>query len=336
MERGVRKFVVLGKVLVGIGLIALLTLLSDWRASVERLEHLSFFWTGIAIGASVTGIALSAWRWQLLVDVVASGLRFWVALRYYWIGAFFSAIMPSSVGGDIVRLGLARHVGGIGPIAASMLVERATGFAVLFVLAALAILIGPQLPLHAEVRQLIFMIVAAVAVALVLLVRTGPAVNRASAWLGSSAMRPAMWLLTKVEGLVGALAQYRHARAALVSTCLLSVLFYCLMTLFQFSTIKAVGGDVGLTHALMVTSLVAVTMALPVSINGIGVSEGAFVVLFAQVGVPVETGFAGAILRRVLITGIQVVGAGFWIADRSRSPIRAKGGSPLSANPTAK
>lgn len=50
------------------------------------------------------GIALSSWRWALLLRVQQVNLDNWNALRLTMIGVFFNLAIPGGVGGDVIKM----------------------------------------------------------------------------------------------------------------------------------------------------------------------------------------------------------------------------------------
>jgi len=46
--------------------------------------------------------------------------------------------------------------------------------------------------------------------------------------------------------------------------------------------------------------------------NGLGVTEGAFVLLYSRLGVPAEMAFSAAIPRRLVIIAVTSVGLIYW------------------------
>jgi Lysylphosphatidylglycerol synthase TM region len=123
-------------------------------------------------------------------------------------------------------------------------------------------------------------------------------------------------VLAKVDALALALRDYGGDHQALAVTCAVSVLFYVGLVLFQHAVIHALHGDLTLGQVALVAPLVVLVAALPVSINGIGITEGAFVVLYAQVGLPPEIGLASALLRRIILLLAALPGAAFWLSER--------------------
>jgi uncharacterized protein (TIRG00374 family) len=162
---------------------------------------------------------------------------------------------------------------------------------------------------------------AVLVLATVLLAARSRAASVVASWLPQVAAAKVGKALAE---LTDALMAYRRQRRALVATCLVSIVYNGLLALFQYLTIRAVGGHVDLTVALLVTPLVMLIHGLPISIAGIGVSEGAFVVLYGYAGLAPEIAFAAALLRRLLVTLVALVGGALWVAsaDTGGGPAR--------------
>ena len=75
---------------------------------------------------------------------------------------------------------------------------------------------------------------------------------------------------------------------------------------------RAVGADLAPLEAAVAVPLVVLINMLPLSINGLGVTEGAFVVLYSRLGVPAEVALSAAILRRLVIVAITSIGLLYW------------------------
>jgi len=321
----VPRYLLIVKLVLSLGLVAVLLWFVDWRESLAHLAGASAGWIALALLVNVSALALSAWRWRALLGLITPGIPFVAALRYYWIGAFFSSMLPSSVGGDAVRLALARRAGGTGPVAASILVERATGLAVLVALAAGSALAAPNLVRGdwlAATAGVAFLVLALAAA--VLLAARSRVASTVASWLPRAAAAKVGKALAE---LTAALTAYRRERRALVATCLVSVAYNGFLALFQYLTIRAVGGQMDLSVALLVTPLVMLIHGLPVTIAGIGLSEGAFVVLYGYAGLAPEIALAAALLRRLLVTLVALVGGALWAApaDTGSRPARTAG-----------
>src|SRR5919199_3292719 len=116
------------RLLTGVVLLGLLLHSLNLQALIRQLHHVDWRWMGVAFVSLVGGIVLSALRWQIVLDLLGVQRPYGEVLLRYWSGSFYNAVLPGSIGGDVVRVGgLARS--GI-PLATSMLsvfVDRTLG-----------------------------------------------------------------------------------------------------------------------------------------------------------------------------------------------------------------
>lgn len=91
-------------------------------------------------------IPSSCLKWKVLLAQHSRDLRFFFLMRIYLIGYFFSNLLPSNVGGDLVRsYYIGRHIGDQYQAAVSTFIERFTGIILLLLLAVLAPALKPTL-----------------------------------------------------------------------------------------------------------------------------------------------------------------------------------------------
>src|SRR5262249_37142483 len=93
-----------------------------------------------AVLVTLLQIFLGALRWREISDLCHAPLTDLLAFRYNVIGAFFNQTLPSSIGGDAVRLWLVQRSAGWRAATYSILTDRAVGFI------ALALIIVASLP----------------------------------------------------------------------------------------------------------------------------------------------------------------------------------------------
>src|SRR6476469_667177 len=108
---------------------------------VSRIHAESLGWLAIAIAVTFLQIFLGVLRWREISSECGAPLETGQAMRFNVIGTFFNQTLPSSIGGDAVRLWLVARAGaGWRAATYSIFVDRAIG------LIALAILIVASLP----------------------------------------------------------------------------------------------------------------------------------------------------------------------------------------------
>ncbi len=223
---------------------------------------------------------LQAWRWQILLR--AQGLVLptgWVH-RVFWIGQFYNSFLPGGVAGDAVRFG---HLWRVHPdrkaaAAASLVADRLLGLGALLALAAVAL--GLHLavsPGGTELQPLL----AASLLAFGLLLAAGWSATRTRWWEPLSARLLGAPRAASLHDAAVALGT-RHA--ALANASVLSVVVWLVDCVSLWLLGRSVGLETGLLGMTVAAAAAYVAAALPISIGGHGVREGALVAMLAALG----------------------------------------------------
>src|SRR4051812_14645335 len=110
-----------------------------WRAATVG-------WLVLGLGATLAGIVVSAARWQRVLDVLGLPARLWKLTVHYLAGQFVGNFLPSTVGGDVLRVSRQSQDNGNTPLTfASVVIERLTGWLVLPVITLAGFVINPGL-----------------------------------------------------------------------------------------------------------------------------------------------------------------------------------------------
>jgi uncharacterized protein (TIRG00374 family) len=306
----------MAKLVVAAGLLGLLVYWMDWREVVAAIRRADLGWVAAAFAVSVAGSVLSAEKWRGLLAASQIDIGLVLAARLYWIGSFFSNFLPSSIGGDAVRLMLTPAPGRLNHVAGSILLERVTGLVVLLAITCLGLAVAPWIAPRLAIGHLLLPLVGGLALAssLVLLLP-----RRAAAFLALLRTRLPALLRRPVriaERLAWTVARQTRDRGAILRALALSVPFYATVVLAQYFCLRAVGADIPLHYALLFGAGIQLLAVLPVSINGLGVSEGAFVALYATFGVTVWAALAAALVRRLVDLANSALGGLLWLAYR--------------------
>jgi uncharacterized membrane protein YbhN (UPF0104 family) len=240
-------------------------------------------------------------KWRLMVNVAGAGLNVRQAARCYFAGLFGSLFLPSLIGGDLVRAGLALRLGRskAGVLLGSFL-DRIIDFAALTLLAALGSLLMPG-ALDARGRKIFLLlgagtlIVVAAITSVIKLLPVGPfsfrirrqfvRVRRAGE---SMARQPAAMLRALSLAMVAQLV-FIELNALLARAC---------------------GLDLQFRVWLFAWPLAKLSAALPITQGGIGVREAALAALLLPFGAPaVLTVAAGLAWEAIVVSGALVAGA---------------------------
>jgi uncharacterized membrane protein YbhN (UPF0104 family) len=281
------------KVLISAGLITyLLVFQVELREVVRVLSGANWKLLAIAAALIIGGTALRAVRWQILLPAMDARVPLRLLVQLYFIGAFFNIFLPTGLGGDAVRIARLARVTGRTPESIGVtLVDRATGLWVLFLLALGALPFSHHLlpPGWTTVIAL----GAAGGVLGGCLVMGTPLVP----WLGSRIRLPGQQKLERLYRTV-ALVGYRRLGKA----CLVSLVFAGLLIALTVLVARALGVHLPVRAFIIFTPIISFSLALPISIGGLGVREQTFVLLFTSMGVSAAKATAISLMFYALTT----------------------------------
>lgn len=303
------------------GLIWLVLRDQDLSAVGDRLSEISALGIVSAI-ALLAGInVLAARRWVVVMGLFGQALPYRSALRFYFEGLFFNQALPSTVGGDGVRMYRAVKAGL--PVAAGVngvLLDRIAG---LFALLGIVALTQPWLYDRVDdtSARLAFAIVIAAGVGgvfvLILCGRMPGGLMRWSAARG-------------LVGLSNGLAALFRNGAAATEVFGLSVIGHLMMVLAIFILTLDLQLNVSFLDCLILVPGVMLLSAAPISIAGWGVRESIMISALALVGAP-ETGSLGlSLVYGVIMILIGLVGGVLWLGNSDRR-VRDVGSAPEAA-----
>jgi glycosyltransferase 2 family protein len=241
---------------------------TDWSRIATAFNNLdSRFWFA-ALGLQLITQVISTWRWRMLAEPFKLGGTFREYLSYYFVGMFFNLVLPTSVGGDVVRAWYLAHrqkeaTGKRMPAFLSVLADRVSGVVVLALVAAVATLLCPiQLPTTINI------IVAGVALAALAGVIGLPLLNRI---LHSS--RFASHRFERFRRISEGGMTYLRDRPLLAKTTALSLIVQVNSVLVMALIGVGLGLPIPLLYYGILMPLVTLLTLLPVSVNGMGLRE---------------------------------------------------------------
>lgn len=284
------------KLTVTVGLLAYLFSRIEVGSVARLMAGAAWGWVvaGFALYLALQG--LCAWRWLLLARVLNLEGTWSRFVRYYYVGMFFNLFLPTGVGGDVYRCYyVARSAADWQRAIISVLADRGVGFGTMCVIAAGATLAFGRVHLPSwMVWALAGGVVALLALVAVGLAAKGlPASIRASAPL---------------------VVEFFRRPTTLVFVAGLSFVLQSLVVVVNILIAVALGLDVPVVFYFILIPLIAVATMIPVSLNGLGVREGAFVFFMAQVGVPEAQALSLALLWLVVLIASSAIGGVVWLA----------------------
>lgn len=289
------------RLIVAAALTGYLLWLSDPIAIARAAADADPGWLALACGLVLFDRSLMAWRWLTLLRPLTadSPPPLPTVLRVFFVSTFVGTFLPS-VGGDAVRaFSLAREEVSTTTAVASVAMDRALGVVSILLLGMVSVAVL-RVPAPIGVYAVLALGGAAslVLAAVIFIDPIGDTAGRIASRL------PGARLAGLTQRLVVAIRTYRHHHAALGLVLTSSVAVQVLRVLQAWALGRSLGIDASLAVYFVAIPVILLIMLLPVTINGLGTSQAAFLWTFGAAAVPRPEAFA----LSVLFVALGIVG----------------------------
>lgn len=295
-----RRWWVALRALVAVGVVALLVYTVDWREVAAAFARASGRVIALGFLVYYLGVALSCYKWRLLLRLERLDPPFGRLVRWYLISAFASNFLPTEIGGDLGRVYLVgRHTGHTLAVARSVFVERLTGLLFMLVLALVGVLVlVPGGAASVASVSAVVLAVAALALAAWRTPRSHPAL---AARLAALRARLPAKLRRALDDSLALPGRVREGPWSFAIVLLVSLLFQLLAGFGVWMNLYAVGVAVPVGVTILGYALAGVASLLPITPSGWGIREGVLVAALAPYGPAPAQILAGALLARALV-----------------------------------
>ena len=303
------------QIVVSAGVIAYLL----WQIDVGRTVDLigsSNGWDLLGAYAIFLATTLGmAWRWQALL--ASKGIREplgWLT-KIYFVGYAAGQVLPTSIGGDAVRITAhARRRPDVkGEAAGAVLMERVVGSAGTLVLVAVGLVLA--VGRYDNIRLLIWLEIAFVVCVMALLALLFS--RRANAWLQEHG--GARRLARAFRSVWLALHGYREKSSVLGLVLAVTVGLQLARIMAIWLCGEAVGLHLSPLVYIVMGPLLFLVMMVPFTINGLGVREAFFIAFLARFDVSADAAFATGFLFYAVTVATSIPGGVIMLWESARS-----------------
>ena len=280
--------------------------------------RLAYLLLAITLGTSM--VLLSAYKWQVLVRAQGFTVSLTALFRFYLVGTFFNLFLPTSVGGDVRRVyDLARACGDPEAAAASVLLDRATGVLAMLIIGGCSVLFVPP-----SLRIAALAILATAGIGLLALGSTIFFASARSFWQKTATRLLPNVFSSRVTSFLDMLFRYRTAKQHLGVAVAMALLFQTTSVYIVYLLSRGLGLSVPLTPFFLFVPLVTLATMLPISLNGVGVQETGYVLLFGQIGLSTAAAFSLSLLFHLYRASIGAMGGLVYAAGELQQESRAR------------
>jgi glycosyltransferase 2 family protein len=284
----------------------------------SRIDVASLGWIGMAITVTFLQIFVGVLRWREISAECGAPLATKQAMRFNLIGTFFNQTLPSSIGGDAVRLWLvARSGAGWRAATYSIFVDRAIG------LIALAVIIVASLPWsYSLIRDshgrsaLLFVDFAALAGGMGFLVLGRLPWPWLKRWWGTHHLYACSVIANRVI----------FSRERGPKVVVLSLLVHVLAVVIAWCVVQSISAPVVFSQIFQLVPPVMLITMLPISIAGWGVREATMGLAFGYAGLAANEGVNISLLFGAVSFIVGAFGGLVWVFSAEKA---AQGTAPI-------
>jgi len=312
------------QILIGIGALVWLIARSDGHALIEAVKSTRTAYLPLGILTALGAYWLMAFRWRLILAVRGHRIKVTSLFSYFLISIFFNNFIPGgNVSGDVARFVYVERIVHDKPFVLSTLIyEKFTGL-----FAVIVFVLGATLISSAYLPPGLAIYIFEAALGLAFLVMLGLASERLSRFVGEAtglignragARRAGAGIARSLE----AMSELRRHKLMIVETLLLTLLMRGIWSLGFVAVARAMGLPLELPAIFAFVSIVDLIRMVPITPNGIGLREGAFILLLGNLGIGREQALMFSLLGFAPLLLMAVAG-GVIYTLRARWPGKA-------------
>ena len=286
---------------IGLTLFGVILINLDLGMLAESFRRISWATAGAALGLFVVSCGVAVAKWRLLWHRAS-----WMhMLSANFVAQFYSLALPGQIAGEIVKsLRLGARFSDTTNVAASVIVDRATGLLGLLILGA----VGASLSVRAIASEAVVVLLVSVAGVLVVLLAIAyrPFFAASSSLISRFGERVPLFepLSRRSLELMKAWASLLGKPIVTGASILMGVVFQAVCIAVNIVVARGLGIDLSFADWCWVFSAVTVAVLLPVTVGGIGIREGVYVVLLGRLGVSSEQ----AVTMSMTVFGVSFIG----------------------------
>jgi len=313
------------KALISLSLLAYLIYSADphkiAEAFIKILRTDGIFYLILSLGLAALSMLTLSVRWKILLLVYNIKVKLNKLYSYYLIGLFFNNFLPTSIGGDIVRImKIVRISDDKTQGTASVIIERIVGMMSTLIMATLALLI-----IYNQFRNQKLLIVSFVLLSILVLFFMSIISERIFSVLKKILNKITVFEVgDKLIKLFEAIHVFRNRQDVLFKIVALSFLSQTIVVFLNYSLVLALELPVNLSYLFVVIPVTFLLTMLP-SINGIGIREGGYVFLLGKVGVSGAGAISLSFMNLLCFIFLSLIGALLFVFEKRHENINEGG-----------
>lgn len=247
----------------------------DFDTLVSAVKNAETKFLALSLFFMILSLLSAAYRWQYVIHMKNRFISFRASVREYFIGAFFNNFLPSSIGGDVVRIiGAAGEIDSKEIAFSSVFIERAVGLVALVAVGLIGFIF---LNISSDPAFLGISLILLTSLIMGLFIIINKKTNSILCDLLKTYLpeKISNALMSYLEDFSG----YSDTPYKLLVVFAISFIFKIFDGFFVYFVFKSLSIDLSFAHALAVFSVINVIKMVPISFNGLGLSAVSWVLI---------------------------------------------------------
>jgi glycosyltransferase 2 family protein len=281
-KKGSSSVLTIIKILVTATLLYLLFRKADFSEILSLLSKTNWVLYGIVYLNFFIGLVLTSKRWQILLKEVGVNIKQSKLFKYNLTGSFFNILLPTSIGGDVVRtISAAKYSQKHAPKTVfATFFDRVVGLTALMFFVLFFIWFQPA---SSNTYNTIISLSSLLFI-LGLFFFISPCSDNITQKI-SDIIPDFKFKKYRLKDFVLLKKNYNSKYSPIIQGIALSLGFHFLGCLNQWLLFKAIGTDIPFSYILATTPLQRLVTLIPISLGGIGLKETTLLALLSQAGV---------------------------------------------------
>lgn len=296
-------------------LVILIVIIRNLKLEVllQHLNGVEWRFLAFASFAFITGVCINTLRLKLLFNENVAYLQL---LKINFIGLFFSIFLPGRTSGDVVRgYYINKTLKNITQTVSILLIWRLIGtFTMVFISCIMSFIsytiIKDKSIIYYPVSIFILLLI------FIFIILNPKLFLPSQLYLAISKFRKSI-LGKSFSSIHSDLIHIKNKHKLIPYNIILSIISNFLMLFTWYFISTSIGANISIKYIIMLIPLVAILQAIPISLNGMGVREGATVFLFSKIGIINEISFIIALLYSTISIIISLFGGLIYMIHRN-------------------
>ena len=292
------------RVLVSAALLGAVLAYADVGEVAAAMRDGDWRWLLPSLALIAVAVLLAALRWWLLLEGAGIHVPARKSIRPVAVGYVLNYVLPTAVAGDAVRTWVVgRESGRLLGSAAATIVDKLAALSCLVAVGWAAYIVD-----RGAVPESVILAFAWLSAGLVAAGALG-ALAAAGVWPIIHRLPERLALMIRESWRI--LQVWASSRKVLAAVVVLAVVYQAVVVSALVLVAKTVGLELSFALAAVTAAVVLVATLIPVSVGGVGIREGGFVLLLGQAGVDAAeaTLFSLVSVATVIVASSAVVGA---------------------------